>query len=186
MRDFRPSFEAGLPMPEFLAHRGNPGDKRHWESVAAQVVLTAEQQRLLASFRRRMNVLCMASSWCGDCAQQGPILYRISLASTVIDLRFRDRDDDPELANELQICGSPRIPQIVFLDEDSNHVGRYGDRTLANYRQLVSDLGEPTGLQSDDGRPDGIAPMVQDWMDEFERIQWLLRSSPRLRARYRD
>ncbi|MCI0378548.1 MAG: hypothetical protein L0215_13145 [Gemmataceae bacterium] len=31
-----------------------------------------------------------------------------------------------------------------------------------------------------------LVQVAQDWLDEFERVQWLLRLSPRLRAMHGD
>jgi len=31
-----------------------------------------------------------------------------------------------------------------------------------------------------------LPAVTQDWLDEFERVQWLLRLSPRLRQLHRD
>jgi hypothetical protein len=42
----------------------------------------------------------------------------------------------------------------------------------------------PTGIQVP-GDP-LLAQVTQDWLNEFERIQWLLRLSPRLRQLHRD
>lgn len=185
MIDFRSSFEAGLPWEKFLAERGSPSNQRHWNERASRIQLNPTQRELLARFRRTMKILCMASPWCGDCAQHCPIVHAICRSSSLIELKFRDRDDDPGLAGELQICGSPRIPQVVFLDEDFNHVGRFGDRTLSHYRELVgAGRGDAPNTTSKLANSDDR--IVQDWVNEFERIQWLLQTSPRLRARYGD
>jgi hypothetical protein len=42
----------------------------------------------------------------------------------------------------------------------------------------------PTGLVLPSGN--NLAEVVQDWFDEFERVQWLLRTSPRLRQLHGD
>ena len=60
-----------------------------------------------------------------------------------IVLRFFDRDTHPDLTAELRICGGARVPVVVFLSEDWFEVGRYGDRTLAKYRQLAADMTGP-------------------------------------------
>ena len=79
------------------------------------------------------------------------------------------------------------MPVVVFFSEDGQEVGRYGERTLSKYRQMMRDqAGDscPTGLAvSGDPLP---AQVTQDWLDEFERVQWLLRLSPRLRQKHRD
>jgi epoxyqueuosine reductase QueG len=62
-----------------------------------------------------MNVLCMTGAFCGDCVRQCPIMLRIAEASSVIDLRFLDRDTNPDLSERLKILGGSRIPVVVFL-----------------------------------------------------------------------
>jgi hypothetical protein len=42
----------------------------------------------------------------------------------------------------------------------------------------------PTGLVAPGDRL--LAEVTQDWLDEFERVQWLLRLSPRLRRLHGD
>jgi hypothetical protein len=42
----------------------------------------------------------------------------------------------------------------------------------------------PSGLTLPAG--EDLAAVVQDWLDEFERVQWLLRISPRLRQSHGD
>ena len=65
--------------------------------------------------------------------------------------------------------------------------GRYGDRTLSKYRALVE---QQTGESCASGIVTGgdplLARVTQDWLNEFERVQWLLRLSPRLRQLHRD
>jgi hypothetical protein len=75
----------------------------------------------------------------------------------------------------------------VFLSEDAQQVGWYGDRTLSKYRQLARDqLGPscPTGIGAPDR--DLLVAVTQDWLDEFERVQLLLRLSSRLRELHGD
>ena len=44
--------------------------------------------------------------------------------------------------------------------------------------------GCPTGISI--GADPLLAQVTQDWLDEFERVQWLLRLSPRLRQKHGD
>ena len=79
------------------------------------------------------------------------------------------------------------MPVLVFLSDDGQFVGLYGDRTLAKYRRMAADqLGAscPTGLVAPDTAL--TAAVVGEWLDEFERVQLLLRLSPRLRQLYGD
>ena len=146
------------------------------------VQLSGEQIQLIESFRRRMPVLCMAGAWCGDCVAQCPIFQRIAAASELIDLRFIDRDADADLAEELKIAGGSRVPQLVFMSEEFLPVSRAGDRTLARYREMASTVDGAmcsTGIVMEGDSV--FTSVVQEWLDEFERCQHILRLSPRLR-----
>lgn len=187
MFDFAAKFALALPYERFLAAHGTDEHRRRWADMHSAVQLTDPQARLLKSFQREMKVLCLAGAWCGDCANQCPIFDHFAHAAPSIQLRFIDRDAHPDLSAELKVCGGGRVPVVVFLSEDGQLVGWYGDRTLSKYRQIASDqLGSscPTGIV-----PPGAsltAAVVQDWLDEFERVQLLLRMSSRLRQLHGD
>lgn len=187
MLDYAQVFESGLKYPDFLAKYGNDEQRRRWEAIHAQVRLSDAQRQLLSGFKRRMPVIVLAGTWCGDCVNQCPIFDHFAAASSVLDIRYFDRDASPDLANELSVCGAARVPAVVFLSEDGFRCGQYGDRTLSKYRDMASTLEGaacPTGL---------VAPgqslldnVVQDWLNEFERIQLMLRTSARLRKLHND
>ncbi len=184
--DFAAKFDDGLAYDDFLAKFGTDEHNRRWSELRAQVRLTAAQQSLLTSFVREMKVLCLAGAWCGDCVNQCPILDCFAAENQKIQIRYFDRDQDQDLTEALKICGGMRVPVVVFLAEDGAFCGLCGDRTLTKYRQMAQDqLGPacPTGLGSDMPLLDGV---IQDWLNEFERIQLMLRCSPRLRKSHND
>ncbi len=182
--DYAAKFKSGLSYADFLAKYGSDTERSRWESFHEQVRLTDEQTALLQSFTRDMQVLVMAGAWCGDCVSQCPIFDHFASASDHIHLRFFDRDDNPDLAESLTTCGAARVPAVVFLSEDGYFCGRVGDRTLSKYRQMVSSL---TGAACSTGIADSQTDaVVQDWLNEFERIQWMLRTSGRLRKLHGD
>ncbi len=185
--DWSATFESALPYNAFLTAHGTEEQRRRWASVHERVVLTETQRTLIASFSRRMPVLCLAGTWCGDCVNQGPVLEAIASAGTAIDLRFLDRDKHNDLADTLTINGGQRVPVVIFLSEDFHECARYGERTLATYRKLVTDqLGPscPTGIVGPSD--DLLSAVAADWLREFERVSHMLRLSPRLREKYGD
>jgi hypothetical protein len=184
--DYSAAFEAALPYETFLERHGTAEQRRRWNDFLAEVKLSSEQESLLQSFTREMKVLCLAGAWCGDCINQCPIFQRFASVNSNICLRFADRDATPDLAAALRICGGARVPVVVFLSEDGQFCGQYGDRTRSKYRSLVGNLTGatcPTGLGTDATLTDAV---VQDWLNEFERIQWMLRTSSRLRQLHGD
>ncbi len=187
MFDFAAKFSQGLSYDQFLARHGTEEHRRRWADMHSAVHLTGPQIQLLKSFKREMKVICLAGAWCGDCVNQCPIFDHFAHLAPSIQLRYIDRDAFPDLLAELKICGGGRVPVVVFLSEDGQMVGWYGDRTLSKYRQMANDqLGTacPTGIAPPGGAL--TAAVVQDWLDEFERVQLLLRMSPRLRQVHGD
>jgi hypothetical protein len=171
----------------FLERYGTTAHRDRWRRVHEQVALSDAQKALLSGFTRRMNVLCLAGAWCGDCVNQCPVFQRFAEASDTIDLRFLDRDAHPDVQKALSLCAGDRIPVVVFLSEDFAECGRYGERTLSKYRELArTTLGPscPTGIGGVDQPL--LAAVTQEWLNEFERIQLMLRLSPRLREKHHD
>ncbi|MBX9583693.1 MAG: thioredoxin family protein [Gemmataceae bacterium] len=180
-------FTHALPLADFLAKYGTPSDRTRWEGAKAAVTLTDAQRQLLAKFTRETNVLVLAGAWCGDCAGQCPAFDRFAEAAPVLKVRYLDRDDHPDVQRALQINGGDRVPVAVFFSEDGFEVARYGERTLARYRQLAGRLtGDTCATGLGLGNDPVHAQVVQDWLDQFERVQWILRLSPRLRRKHGD
>lgn len=187
MIDWNKNFSLGLGYDEFLEKHGTPEHRRRWGDAHAAVTFTSEQQELLKGFKRRMPVACLAGAWCGDCVYQCPILRHVERVNPLVEVRFFDRDAHPELASDLKVCGGSRVPVVVFLSEDLQEIGRYGDRTLSRYRQMMAQMFGPScssGLVLPQG--EDLAAIVQDWLGEFERLQAMLRISPRLRQIHGD
>lgn len=185
--DFGATFEAGLSYRDFLTQYGSDEHQRRWQAVHENVSLTSAQQELLKSFVREMKVLVSAGAWCGDCVNQCPIFDHFSAANDKIRIRFFDRDDAADLAAAISTCGATRVPSVLFLSEDNHVCGRYGDRTLSKYRQMVGELAGaacPTGLAPPEQSL--LESVTQEWLNEFERIQWMLRTSGRLRKLHDD
>src|SRR5205823_3057338 len=141
----------------------------------------------LGGFTRRMPVLCLTGAWCGDCINQCPVFDHFARAAPALDVRFLDRDARTDVRDLLAINGGHRVPLVVFLSEDGLEVARYGERTLSTYRRLAAEkLGPacPTGIvaPSDDAN----TLIAAEWLAEFERVQLLLRLSPRLRLAHGD
>ncbi len=180
-------YQNALGYDAFLEKYGSEVHRERWRAFYERVSLSGEQKQTLGGFVRDMNVLCLAGAWCGDCVNQCPILQRFAEASAHIALRFVDRDVDPLVREELSVNGGQRVPVVVFLSEDFYECGRYGDRTLSTYRQMAaSQLGAacPTGIG---GTDQSLTEWVtRDWLDEFERIQLMLRLSARLRQQHDD
>lgn len=172
---------------DYLA-AGTPDQQANWKKIYDQVTLTDAQQQLIGSFVRQMNVIVLSGIWCGDCAQQCPILEKVAQASAgKINLRWADRDEHMDLQDQLVINGGKRVPVAIFAAEDYALAGWFGDRTLSRYRAIAKrQLGASCQLPGAPVADDELAQCTQDWVDQFERIHLMLRLSTRLRQKYND
>lgn len=173
-------YKLGLSYGDFLKRHGGDGHPARWQKVHEQVALSDAQKTLLKSFTRSMPVLCLAGAWCGDCVNQCPIFEHFAAATPTIQVRYLDRDEHADVQAALQLCGGNRVPVLVFFSEDGFECARAGDRTLSKYRRMMH---ETFGGSATDGL---LAQVTQDWLDEFERVQWMLRLSSRLRKLHND
>ena len=189
---WRDTFAGALPYADYLAS-GPDNHRKRWQTMEQRVQVSDAQQQRLAQFTRRMNLLCYSGIWCGDCVRQGPILQHLAAAANsaagaeVVDLRFAERVDDSQLADELRILGALRVPVTVCLSEDFFEVGRTGDRMLVTYRRKAQrELGAACDVGLVPPPEAEVAAEMDQWLDHLERMQWMLRLSPPLRARYGD
>ena len=180
-------FAEAFEYREFLRRHATADQQNRWQAVYDTVAITPAQRERLSGFVREMHVLCLAGAWCGDCVTQCPVLARLGEQTPRLQVRFADRDAHPEAQGAVVMNGGRRVPVAIFLSEDDQECGRYGDRTLAAYRQMAADrLGPacPTGIV-----PPGPAlqsAVTAEWVDQSERIQLMLRLSARLRAKHGD
>jgi thiol-disulfide isomerase/thioredoxin len=180
-------FTSGLTYARYL-QTGTEEQQRRWAQVYDAAHLSDAQKELLAGFVREMKILIFSGIWCGDCVQQCPLIYRIAEANPgKIDLRFVERPKESELIAELRINAGSRVPVVVFLSEDNEWCATAGDRTINRYRSIArAKLGPlcPTGIVAPN--KDELDATLGDWLNEVERVQLMLRLTPRLRHKYQD
>jgi thiol-disulfide isomerase/thioredoxin len=181
------TFQSALPLGQFLDRFAQNGDRDRWTGRLASVELAEEQLAILKHFTRRVNVLFLAGAWCGDCAFQCPILEKFAEVTKMITVRYLDRDEDAGIRQELSINGGHRVPVAIFFSEDGHEVARFGERTLTQYRRQVSSIiGDIWGGLKLDNLQYRDKQVVDEWLRELERVQWILRLSPRLRKLHGD
>jgi len=180
-------FASALPYDRYV-QAGTEEQQRRWTQVYDAARLSDTQKQLVAGFVRDMKILIFSGIWCGDCVEQCPLIQRIAQANTSkIDLRFIERPRDGELVPELRINGGSRVPVVQFLSEDNEWCATAGDRTINRYRAIAHrKLGPmcPTGIVAPD--KEELNATLGDWMNEVERVQLMLRLTPRLRQKYQD
>ncbi len=180
-------FASALPYSRYI-QTGSEEQQRRWKQVYDAAHLSDAQKQLVGGFVREMKILIFSGIWCGDCVQQCPLIQRIAEGNPAkIDLRFVERPKESELLPELRINAGSRVPVVLFLSEDNEWCATAGDRTINRYRAIArAKLGPlcPTGIVAPD--KDELDATLADWLNEVERVQLMLRLTPRLRQKYQD
>jgi thiol-disulfide isomerase/thioredoxin len=181
----RGKFEVASPYDVYVGS-GTQEQRRRWGQVYEAARLTAGQRELVGSFSRGMKLLIVSGIWCGDCVQQCPLIQRIAEANPgKVEVRLLDRDVHRDLSDRVRINAGDRVPVVLFLAEDFELCAVYGDRTLARYRAMArAQLGAACPVAIGPPERDDLAATLADWLNEVERVQWMLRLSARLRAKY--
>ncbi len=183
----RSKFDAGDSYPAYLAS-GSPHHRAGWDRLHAQIELTPGERGLLGSFVRELNVVVSSGIWCGDCAQQMPVLDHIqSAANGKVTCRFLDRDEHADLAERIMLCGGLRVPIVLILNEDFDLLVLAGDRSLSRYRAMAAKLlGPSCPVPGAELPADEVRAMTADWVASFEHAHLMARMSTKLRLRHHD
>jgi hypothetical protein len=79
--------------------------------------------------QRKMIWLIMTEGWCGDAAQNIPIIEKIAAENPNIQTRYILRDEHPELMDRYLTFGARSIPKLIALDAETlEELGTWGPR----------------------------------------------------------
>lgn len=82
--------------------------------------------------QRRMIWLIITEGWCGDAAQNVPVIEKIADENDKIETRYLLRDENRELMDRFLTGGARSIPKLIALDADSLELlGTWGARPAA-------------------------------------------------------
>lgn len=100
------------------------------ERLNKTIVLQPALIELLNGLKKRWTWLVITEAWCGDAAQNIPLLHAISVSSKgKIDIQFVLRDENLELIDQHLTNGGRAIPMLLNLETDTlNLIGKWGPR----------------------------------------------------------
>ncbi len=75
-----------------------------------------------------VNWLLITEAWCGDAAQNVPILNKMAEVSPKINLRLLLRDENLDIMDQYLTNGGRAIPKLIILDGDMNEIATWGPR----------------------------------------------------------
>ena len=89
--------------------------------------------------------LVITEGWCGDAAQNIPVINKIAETTDKINLKVVLRDENLELMDLFLTNGGRSIPKLIALDKDNNVIDSWGPRpTVAT--KMVADYKAEHGV----------------------------------------
>nr|WP_299032279.1 thioredoxin family protein [uncultured Tenacibaculum sp.] len=112
-------------------------DKR-MKRLDKTVKLTEETLAKIKDVKEPQTWLVLTEGWCGDAAQNLPVINKIAEENPNINLKLVLRDENLELMDEFLTNGGRSIPKLIALNKENEVINTWGPRpTVAT--QMVAD-----------------------------------------------
>ncbi len=85
---------------------------------------------VVKTINQRQTWMVITESWCGDSAQNLPIITKAASLNEKINICIVLRDENLEIMDRYLTNGSRSIPKLVVFDKDSNELFQWGPRPV--------------------------------------------------------
>ena len=91
---------------------------------------TDETKRVFSEINQKQKWIVITESWCGDSAQNLPVIAKLAQLNDKIDLEIVLRDSNTEFMDLYLTRGGRAIPKLIVFDEDDNELFQWGPRPI--------------------------------------------------------
>jgi len=94
------------------------------------IQMNSDLMELLKKIKNYQIWIVLSEAWCGDCAQNVPVLAEMAKASEgKIELKILFRDENPDVMKAYLTNGSLSVPKLISLDASTfQTLGTWGPR----------------------------------------------------------
>lgn len=105
---------------------------RRMKRLDKTIKITDETKVVFKSITEEQTWLVLTEGWCGDAAQNLPVIHKLAAENENIALKIVLRDEHLELMDLFLTNGGRSIPKVIVLDTQNNLKHTWGPRpTLA-------------------------------------------------------
>ena len=108
------------------------------------VKLDMDLQQLAYQIAAPQTWYVLTEAWCGDAAQNLPIIAKVAALNPHITLTLLLRDEHPEIMNEYLTHGGKSIPKLIARDANGNELFTWGPRPQALQEIVLEYKKNPT------------------------------------------
>jgi hypothetical protein len=92
------------------------------------IKLPQEVIERIETLKTPIEWIVLSEGWCGDAAQNLPIINKIAEANENINLRIVLRDEHPELMDKFLTNGGKSIPKLIHIENEYSKIESWGPR----------------------------------------------------------
>lgn len=108
------------------------------------IKISDETTAKIQNLKTPQTWLVLTEGWCGDAAQNLPVINKLAELNTNINLKIVLRDDHLQLMDQFLTNGGRSIPKLIMLDSENKVLNTWGPRpTIAT--KMVVDYKEKNG-----------------------------------------
>ena len=117
------------------------------------VKIPSEVIEKIETINKPINWIVITEGWCGDAAQNLPIINKLAELNDHINLRIVLRDEHPELMGKFLTNGGEAIPKLIHTEDDHEIISHWGPRPSVATK-MVEDYKEEHGMLTPEFKKD--------------------------------
>ncbi|MCI2229268.1 thioredoxin family protein [Polaribacter sp. MSW13] len=111
---------------------------RRMKRLDKTIKISEETSKEIQSIKEPQIWLVLTEGWCGDAAQNLPVIHKMAALNENIELKIVLRDENLDLMDSFLTNGGRAIPKLIALDNNNNVINSWGPRpTVAT--KMVAD-----------------------------------------------
>jgi hypothetical protein len=122
---------------------------RRMKRLDKTIKISAETAEEIKKINEPQTWLLITEGWCGDAAQNLPIINKMSDLNDHIDLKLVLRDENLELMDLFLTNGGRAIPKLIVLDKENNVINTWGPRPTVATNMVTAYKAEYGVLDAD-------------------------------------
>ncbi|MBL4623799.1 MAG: thioredoxin family protein [Flavobacteriales bacterium] len=113
-------------------------------------IISQELSAVMAKIQTPQIWLVISGAWCGDAAQNLPVINSVAQHSDAIDLKIILRDEHPEIMDKYLTNGGKSIPKLIMLDAKSlTEIAVWGPRPIPTQEMVLENKKTQTKSHDD-------------------------------------
>lgn len=121
---------------------------RRMKRLDKTIKIAEETVAEIQKIKEPQTWLVITEGWCGDAAQNLPVIHKIAETNTNIDLKLVLRDDHESLMDLFLTNGGKAIPKLIALDKENNVIDTWGPRPTTATKMVADYKAKNGGLDA--------------------------------------